>query len=60
MIIDDFLAVGQAARGLVEICKQVGAEVAGIGIVIEKAFQSGGKDLGNKVFKWNHLHGLLS
>ena len=45
LIIDDFLAVGQAARGLVDICYQAGAEVSGIGIVIEKAFQSGGKDL---------------
>lgn len=55
LIIDDFLAVGQAARGLVEICKQVGAEVAGIGIVIEKAFQSGGKDLREQGFQVESL-----
>lgn len=50
LIIDDFLAVGQAARGLADICQQVGAEVVGIGIVIEKAFQSGGKDLRDQGF----------
>ncbi|MGE7878403.1 xanthine phosphoribosyltransferase [Peribacillus muralis] len=50
LIIDDFLAVGQAARGLVDICSQVGADVVGIGIVIEKAFQSGGKDLREQGF----------
>lgn len=45
LIIDDFLAVGQAAKGLANICEQVGAQVVGIGIVIEKAFQDGGKEL---------------
>jgi xanthine phosphoribosyltransferase len=45
LIIDDFLAVGQAAKGLADICKQVGADVVGMGIVIEKAFQDGGKEL---------------
>jgi len=41
LIIDDFLANGQAAKGLIELCQQAGAQVAGIGIVIEKAFQDG-------------------
>lgn len=41
LIIDDFLANGQAAKGLIELCQQAGATVAGIGIVIEKSFQSG-------------------
>lgn len=41
LIIDDFLANGQAAKGLVEIIKQAKAEVVGIGIVIEKSFQDG-------------------
>ncbi|HFU6902509.1 TPA: xanthine phosphoribosyltransferase [Streptococcus agalactiae] len=40
-IIDDFLANGQAAKGLLEIIGQAGAKVAGIGIVIEKSFQDG-------------------
>jgi len=43
LIIDDFLATGQALKGLVSLCDQAGAEVAGIGIAIEKTFQNGGK-----------------
>ena len=41
LFIDDFLASGEAAFGVLEIAKQAGASVDGIGIVIEKAFQSG-------------------
>ncbi|WP_145026762.1 xanthine phosphoribosyltransferase [Paenibacillus sp. Y412MC10] len=43
LIIDDFLANGEAAFGLARIVEQAGATVAGIGIVIEKAFQPGGR-----------------
>lgn len=45
LIIDDFLANGQAALGLMSLVEQAGATIAGIGIVIEKAFQDGGKKL---------------
>ncbi|PFT20909.1 xanthine phosphoribosyltransferase [Bacillus thuringiensis] len=45
LIIDDFLANGQAALGLMSLVDQAGASIAGIGIVIEKAFQDGGKKL---------------
>ncbi|SDD08282.1 xanthine phosphoribosyltransferase [Terribacillus halophilus] len=45
LIVDDFLANGEAAAGLISILKQAGAEVAGIGIVIEKSFQNGRKRL---------------
>lgn len=41
LIIDDFLANGKAASGLVDIVQQAGAAVAGVGIVIEKGFQKG-------------------
>lgn len=41
LVIDDFLANGEAAFGLARIAEQVGAKVAGIGIVIEKSFQPG-------------------
>ena len=41
LIIDDFLAYGQAIAGLIDLIKQAGAEIAGIGIVIEKSFQKG-------------------
>lgn len=43
LIIDDFLANGSASRALISIAEQGGAKVGGIGIVIEKGFQSGGK-----------------
>ncbi|MEK4246883.1 xanthine phosphoribosyltransferase [Psychrobacillus sp. FSL K6-2684] len=43
LIIDDFLANGQAVLGLLEIIDQAGATTAGVGIVIEKGFQPGGK-----------------
>jgi xanthine phosphoribosyltransferase len=43
LLIDDFLANGQAALGLVNILEQAGATLSGIGIVIEKSFQSGRK-----------------
>lgn len=43
LIIDDFLANGCALKGLIDICNQAKATVEGIGIVIEKGFQPGGK-----------------
>ena len=45
LLVDDFLANGQAMKGLITICEQAGADVAGIAIGIEKAFQPGGADL---------------
>ncbi|MGM9883765.1 xanthine phosphoribosyltransferase [Streptococcus hyointestinalis] len=41
LIVDDILANGQAAKGLISIIEQAGAKVAGVGIVIEKSFQDG-------------------
>ena len=41
LIIDDFLAEGNAALGLIDLCKQAGSSVVGVGIVIEKGFQGG-------------------
>jgi xanthine phosphoribosyltransferase len=52
LIIDDFLANGQAALGLAEIVEKANAYVVGIGIVIEKSFQEGAqklRDLGYRV-----------
>lgn len=43
LIIDDFLANGEAAFGLARIVEQVGASVVGVGIVIEKSFQPGAR-----------------
>ncbi|KRM74588.1 xanthine phosphoribosyltransferase [Secundilactobacillus collinoides] len=41
LIIDDFLANGQAVQGLMEIAKAANVEIAGVGVVIEKSFQKG-------------------
>ena len=45
LLIDDFLAIGCALNGLIEICEAAGAVVEGIGIAIEKGFQDGGASL---------------
>ena len=42
LIIDDFLANGEAALGLMRLVQMAGAKTAGVGICIEKAFQKGG------------------
>ena len=45
LIVDDFLADGQAMHALIDLVHQAGGEVAGIGIAIEKGQQAGGKTL---------------
>jgi xanthine phosphoribosyltransferase len=53
LIIDDFLASGNAAIGLIEILKQAGCEIVGVSAIIEKRFQGGRKrleDLGVEVY----------
>ena len=45
LIIDDFLACGNAIKGLMKIAGEAGAEVAGCAIAIEKGFQGGGDEL---------------
>lgn len=55
LILDDFLANGKAALGLIDIVKQAGATVEGIGIAIEKGFQPGGKLLRDQGIKVESL-----
>lgn len=55
LIIDDFLANGCALQGLISIVNESGASVEGIGIVIEKGFQSGGQIIRNLGY---HLESL--
>ncbi len=45
LIVDDFLAHGEALKGMVSLVRQAGATLAGAGIVIEKRFQGGGESL---------------
>ena len=55
LIIDDFLANGCALQGLIQIANSAGASVEGLGIVIEKGFQTGGRAIRNMGF---HLESL--
>lgn len=45
LIVDDFLAEGEAVHALIDIAHQAGAAVAGIGIAVEKGYQRGGREL---------------
>ena len=45
LIVDDFLADGQAVAGLMQLCEQAHCHVVGVGIAIEKGFQQGGRRL---------------
>ena len=55
LIIDDFMAGGNACNALIDIINQAGAEVAGIGIAIEKGFQPGGQALREKGYNVRSL-----
>ncbi|MEG2919341.1 MAG: xanthine phosphoribosyltransferase [Clostridium sp.] len=61
LIIDDFLAYGEAALGAIRLVEESGAKVAGIGIVIEKSFQPGRKlleDRGYNVYSLARVNKL--
>ena len=55
LIIDDFLANGCALQGLISIVEAAGAEVAGIGIAIEKGFQDGGAKIRARGYRLESL-----
>ena len=55
LIIDDFLANGMAVLGLLDLIKQAEAECVGIGIAIEKGFQSGGLKLRESGYRLESL-----
>ncbi|MCB6507273.1 xanthine phosphoribosyltransferase [Dorea sp. 210702-DFI.3.125] len=55
LIIDDFLANGCALQGLIQIVKSAGGTVEGIGIAIEKGFQSGGTVIRNLGYRLESL-----
>lgn len=55
LIIDDFLANGCALQGLIQIVQAAGAKVVGIGIAVEKGFQSGGRMIRNLGFQLESL-----
>jgi len=55
LILDDFMANGEAVRGLCELVEQAGAELVGVGIAIEKGFQGGGDRLRNMGVNYHAL-----
>ena len=55
LIVDDFLAVGNALKGLIKLVEESGAELAGCGAVIEKGYQHGGDSLREKGIKVESL-----
>jgi xanthine phosphoribosyltransferase len=55
LIVDDFLANGCALQGLISITEAAGASVEGIGIVIEKGFQFGGRSIRNLGYRLESL-----
>ncbi|GMK38096.1 xanthine phosphoribosyltransferase [Paenibacillus sp. CCS19] len=55
LFIDDIIANGDAARGLVKIVERSGAKLAGIGIVVEKSFQAGAKALREQGYRVESL-----
>lgn len=55
LLIDDFMANGCAMTGLIEICEDAGATIEGIGIAIEKGFQTGGQRLRDKGYQVESL-----
>lgn len=55
LIIDDFMAMGCAMRGLLQICDEAGVIVEGIGIAIEKGFQPGGAELRERGYQVESL-----
>ena len=59
-MIDNFLANGQAVEGMLEIADQAGVDVAGAGIVIEKSFQPGAKELRDRGVRLESLARIKS
>lgn len=55
LIVDDFLAIGNALNGLIQLVKDSGAELAGCGVVIEKGYQGGGDKLREQGIKVESL-----
>lgn len=59
LIIDDFLAMGNALEGLIDIATQAGAEVIGVGIVIEKGFLHGRDRIEKRGIKVHSLANIV-
>ena len=55
IFIDDFLANGNASKGVMELCEKAGAKIEAMGFIIEKAFQHGGDFLRREGMRYEAL-----
>ena len=55
LFIDDFLANGNASKGVIDLCQQAGAKIEAMGFLIEKAFQQGGDFLRSQGIRYEAL-----
>ena len=60
LLIDDFIANGDAARGLIRIIEKAEAELVGVGIVVEKSFQAGGNSIRERGIRVESLARIAS
>lgn len=60
LLIDDFLANGHAAMALIDLIRQAGASIAGLGVVIEKSFQAGRAELDRQGLRVESLARIAS
>jgi len=60
LLIDDFIANGDAARGLIRIIEKAEAELVGVGIAVEKLFQAGGRSLRERDIRVESLARIAS
>lgn len=60
LIIDDFVAHGEAVKGMVDIAKQAGAKIAGVGAVVAKSFQGGSEWILDQGLRFEALANILS
>jgi xanthine phosphoribosyltransferase len=60
LLIDDFIANGDAARGLIRIIEKAEAELVGVGVIVEKAFQAGGNSIRERGIRLESLARITS
>jgi xanthine phosphoribosyltransferase len=60
LLIDDFIANGDAARGLIRIIRRSGAHLVGLGIAVEKSFQAGGRSIRESGIRVESLARIVS
>ena len=60
LLIDDFLARGQALHGLIDLCEQAGATIVGAGVFVEKTYQKGGEEIRNRGVRVESLARIAS